>query len=307
MTNLANEAIKSRIEALKNTHAQNKNAIASTHLADAKALEELLSLRAQLANLPADWSKDSSLETWFPLSAEHIARLEAQLAELRGQATLKKFRDVDIHDLLAGVVSLMIDKGAYDGKSDYDKLVERARYVLRNFARPVPPAASQHVPGEPDYWVYDTKFGLDISREKPEHEENTEPYFPVFKAVPVASQPYTVPDKMPPDVLALIKSSVDELFDGHDAQEIWSACRAAILQHQPQSSQQNIPENIPAGNSPVVPDGWVTAPDLLEALEKIIEMNVRYAHGKYGDERKADDMACVKVARLAIAKAKGES
>ncbi|MCW2485972.1 hypothetical protein J5069_08695 [Candidatus Symbiopectobacterium sp. NZEC127] len=50
-------------------------------------IAEVKALRAQLASLPADWSKDSSLETWFPLSAEHIARLEAQLAELRGQAS----------------------------------------------------------------------------------------------------------------------------------------------------------------------------------------------------------------------------
>ncbi|QDX30925.1 hypothetical protein [Dickeya poaceiphila] len=44
-------------------------------------------------------------------------------------------------------------------------------------------AAPSAVPDEvtPDYWVYDTKFGLDISREKPADAENTEPYFPVFK------------------------------------------------------------------------------------------------------------------------------
>lgn len=59
MNTLTNEAIKSRIEALKNSHAQNKNAVTSTYLADAKAFEELLSLRAQLAELrgqePVAW------------------------------------------------------------------------------------------------------------------------------------------------------------------------------------------------------------------------------------------------------------
>ena len=38
----------------------------------------------------------------------------------------------------------------------------------------------------------------------------------------------------------------------------WNACRAAMLQgksEQPQNAQQNIPENIPGGNSPVTPDG----------------------------------------------------
>ncbi|WP_201878754.1 hypothetical protein [Pectobacterium carotovorum] len=45
---------------------------------------------------------------------------------------------------------------------------------------------------EPAYWVYDTIFGLDISREKPEYEENTVPYFPVFKSASPASQSYTL-------------------------------------------------------------------------------------------------------------------
>ncbi len=44
--------------------------------------------------------------------------------------------------------------------------------------------------------------------------------------------------------------------------EGWNACRAAMLKgvEQPQNAQQNIPENIQAGNSPVIPDGYVFAP-----------------------------------------------
>ena len=41
----------------------------------------------------------------------------------------------------------------------------------------------------------------------------------------------------------------------------WNACRAAMLQgksEQPQNAQQNIPENIPGGNSPVTPDSWIS-------------------------------------------------
>lgn len=48
----------------------------------------------------------------------------------------------------------------------------------------------------------------------------------------------------------------------------WNACRAAMLQgksEQPQNAQQNIPENIPGGNSPVTPDGWVMVPKKLTA------------------------------------------
>ncbi|EDQ6688060.1 hypothetical protein BBB81_001204 [Salmonella enterica subsp. enterica serovar Weltevreden] len=42
----------------------------------------------------------------------------------------------------------------------------------------------------------------------------------------------------------------------------WNACRAVMLQgvEQPQNARQNIPENIPDGNSPATPDDWVMVP-----------------------------------------------
>ena len=48
------------------------------------------------------------------------------------------------------------------------------------------------------------------------------------------------------------------------------------------------------------------APDLLKALEKIIEMNRQWALDQYGDATKAENMDCVRVARAAITKATGE-
>ncbi|MCN7707625.1 hypothetical protein MLT05_05920 [Escherichia coli] len=77
-----------------------------------------------------------------------------------------------------------------------------------------------------------------------------------------------------PVVPAALPENDDE--DGHDIDYLepsevyslgrtagWNACRAAMLQgksEQPQNAQQNIPENIPGGNSPVTPDGWVMVP-----------------------------------------------
>lgn len=74
-----------------------------------------------------------------------------------------------------------------------------------------------------------------------------------------------------PVVPAALPENDDE--DGHDIDCLepsevyalgltagWNACRAAMLQgksEQPQNAQQNIPENIPGGNSPVTPDGWI--------------------------------------------------
>lgn len=45
------------------------------------------------------------------------------------------------------------------------------------------------------------------------------------------------------------------------------------------------------------------APDLLKALQKIVEMNRQQALDQYGDLGKAESWACVKVARVAIEKA----
>ncbi|HAI5826872.1 TPA: DUF551 domain-containing protein [Escherichia coli] len=49
----------------------------------------------------------------------------------------------------------------------------------------------------------------------------------------------------------------------------WNACRAAMLQgksEQPQNAQQNIPENIPGGNSPVIPDGWISCSERMPEM-----------------------------------------
>ncbi|HBC9370575.1 TPA: DUF551 domain-containing protein [Escherichia coli] len=78
-----------------------------------------------------------------------------------------------------------------------------------------------------------------------------------------------------PVVPAALPENDDE--DGHDIDYLepsevyalgrtagWNACRAAMLQgksEQPQNAQQNIPENIPGGNSPVTPDGWISCSD----------------------------------------------
>lgn len=49
------------------------------------------------------------------------------------------------------------------------------------------------------------------------------------------------------------------------------------------------------------------APDLLEAAEKVIEMNRQHAEDQYGNPEKAEGWACVVILRAAIAKARGEA
>ncbi|HBB8933580.1 TPA: DUF551 domain-containing protein [Escherichia coli] len=51
------------------------------------------------------------------------------------------------------------------------------------------------------------------------------------------------------------------------------ACRAAMLHgksEQPQNAQQNIPENIPGGNSPVTPDGWISCSERMPSEEDVL-------------------------------------
>ncbi|EEW6470469.1 DUF551 domain-containing protein [Escherichia coli] len=71
-----------------------------------------------------------------------------------------------------------------------------------------------------------------------------------------------VPDEIEPD-----DSNTFDYVDG------WNACRAAMLQgksEQPQNAQQNIPENIPGGNSPVTPDGWISCSDRMPNEEDVL-------------------------------------
>ncbi|EOU4566604.1 DUF551 domain-containing protein [Escherichia coli] len=54
--------------------------------------------------------------------------------------------------------------------------------------------------------------------------------------------------------------------------EGWNACRAAMLQsqsEQPQNAQQNIPENIPGGNSPVIPEGWINCSERMPVIGEL--------------------------------------
>ena len=76
-----------------------------------------------------------------------------------------------------------------------------------------------------------------------------------------------VPEEMPSNLRGLIEAHTDRLFDDDDAQEIWNACRAAMLQAEPVTTANKL------GNSPVIPDGYVMVPkdatlDMLKAGAK---------------------------------------
>ena len=104
---------------------------------------------------------------------------------------------------------------------------------------------------------------------------------PVYAAPPVPVVPAALPendDEDGHDIDYLDPSEVYAL--GRTAG--WNACRAAMLQgksEQPQNAQQNIPENIPGGNSPVTPDGWISCSELIPAQDDWVLIYSK--HGEY--------------------------
>ena len=56
----------------------------------AKILEELGAAEAKLALLPADWQQDSSLQTWFPFTAEELDGVKAKVREQA--ATIERYQ-----------------------------------------------------------------------------------------------------------------------------------------------------------------------------------------------------------------------
>ncbi|HEI2764884.1 TPA: DUF551 domain-containing protein [Escherichia coli] len=102
-----------------------------------------------------------------------------------------------------------------------------------------------------------------------------------------------------PVVPAALPENDDE--DGHDIDYLepsevyalgrtagWNACRAAMLQgksEQPQNAQQNIPENIPGGNSPVTPDGWISCSERMpKGYADVLVTDGEHVEVKWWDE-----------------------
>lgn len=128
--------------------------------------------------------------------------------------------------------------------------MELARIALASLeAKPIGAfhIAEQQVDGTSDY-LKDGEWPIDNG------------IIEVYAAPPVLVVPAALPendDEDGHDIDYLEPSEVYAL--GRTAG--WNACRAAMLHdksEQPQNAQQNIPENIPGGNSPVTPDGWIS-------------------------------------------------
>ncbi len=127
--------------------------------------------------------------------------------------------------------------------------MELARIALASLeAEPVGAfhIAEQQVDGTSDY-IKDGEWPIDNGT------------IEVYAAPPVPVVPAALPENDDEDGQDIDYPEPSEVYAlGRTAG--WNACRAAMLQgksEQPQNAQQNIPENIPGGNSPVTPDGWI--------------------------------------------------
>ncbi|HHK8795168.1 TPA: DUF551 domain-containing protein [Escherichia coli] len=132
-----------------------------------------------------------------------------------------------------------------DNTSPYsENLRELARIALASLeAKPIGAfhIAEQQVDGTSDY-IKDGEWPIDNGT------------IEVYAAPPVPVVPEEKPMPNPLKMYAVDAVAAIAEVRG------WNACRAAMLQgksEQPQNAQQNIPENIPGGNSPVTPDGWI--------------------------------------------------
>ncbi|WP_105465283.1 DUF551 domain-containing protein [Escherichia coli] len=132
-----------------------------------------------------------------------------------------------------------------DNTSPYsENLRELARIALASLeAKPIGAfhIAEQQVDGTSDY-IKDGEWPIDNGT------------IEVYAATPVPVVPEEKPMPNPLKMYAVDAVAAIAEVRG------WNACRAAMLQgksEQPQNAQQNIPENIPGGNSPVTPDGWI--------------------------------------------------
>lgn len=140
--------------------------------------------------------------------------------------------------------------------------MELARIALASLeAEPVGAfhIAEQQVDGTSDY-IKDGEWPIDNGT------------IEVYAAPPVPVVPAALPendDEDGQDIDYLEPSEVYAL--GRTAG--WNACRAAMLQgksEQPQNAQQNIPENIPGGNYPVTPDGWISCSERMPEIRQTV-------------------------------------
>ncbi|HGY6028012.1 TPA: hypothetical protein ACNV5P_004745 [Enterobacter asburiae] len=183
-----------------------------------------------------------------------------------------------------------------------------------------------------DQGYIDTLNAYHLSRQK--ELLYTAPPAPVVDCVPLGDSPYDVPYSMPSNLRELIAEEIGILFSDDDAQSVWNVCRsAAMLQGaEPVTTANKLPFDqwlsqqagtidvecgcvmtevffhwlrvaYEAGNSPVIPDGWVMVPvePTAEMISSGIAAHYERSQIQIHDRPAPGPMECAYVAMLAAA------
>lgn len=101
----------------------------------AKIDSEMAALRAKLESLPADWTTDSSLKTWFPFTADTLDKLEGENRSLRAEVEqlrskpADRITEQDAREIIEAVAYIGVDFGYGVYELEQDK-IEKARALL---------------------------------------------------------------------------------------------------------------------------------------------------------------------------------
>ncbi|HFG5590452.1 TPA: hypothetical protein ACXZOY_002960 [Salmonella enterica] len=185
-------------------------------------------------------------------------------------------------------MTTITDKKQYPGEQYLNELITNIEFAARAPVEVVRAMAAELQKrreadsAEPIAYIFKHPAGKLFWALTDESNKEQADVIPVYAAPPVPVVPAALPendDEDGHDIDYLEPSEVYAL--GRTAG--WNACRAAMLQgksEQPQNAQQNIPENIPGGNSPVTPDGWVMVPKELTP-EMMRAVQIRSELGGY--------------------------
>lgn len=137
----------------------------------------------------------------------------------------------------------------------YDDPIELAKAIRKG---PDMPPAQPAADSEPVAWTSEEAIAEVYCDETgmigPKHMLGDVPLYrhaqqPVVGYVPLGDSPYDIPYSMPSNLREFIDQEIGILFSDDDAQGMWIACRrAAMLQ---------------GGNSPVIPDTWISVSERL--------------------------------------------
>ncbi len=110
---------------------RNLEFVANSREAIPYLLSKVKELEAERDRLPANWCQDSSLETWFPITAEEIVRLKSQLAAAEELATAVEGLTTRLEIILYGLSDT--SSSIVDLRLANDEQIKSARAALAKF------------------------------------------------------------------------------------------------------------------------------------------------------------------------------